>query len=235
MTEVQTTQNDALAALPEKFRDPETGAVRIEALVNSYLELERKLSSMIPAPGEDGESRMRVLRALGVPETPDAYEVDVSHGLFDVDDTINCRLHEKGFTPEQVQEVYNLAAEKMVPALLEMTRELQADREVERLVSAFGGPEKWREVSRQLLAYGKKTLPPEVLGSLACSFEGVMALYRMMQAQEPGMAIRQADNAATQNEGDLRALMRDPRYWREKDPSFVAQVTSGFQRMYGEN
>jgi hypothetical protein len=27
-------------------------------------------------------------------------------------------------------------------------------------------------------------------------------------------------------------MMRDPRYWRERDPSFIAQVTEGFQRLY---
>ena len=27
-------------------------------------------------------------------------------------------------------------------------------------------------------------------------------------------------------------MMRDPRYWRERDPGFVAQVTEGFQRLY---
>jgi len=29
-------------------------------------------------------------------------------------------------------------------------------------------------------------------------------------------------------------MMRDPKYWREKDPSFVAKVTEGFERMYGK-
>ena len=27
-------------------------------------------------------------------------------------------------------------------------------------------------------------------------------------------------------------MMRDPRYWRERDATFVAQVTEGFQRLY---
>ena len=32
--------------IPAKFRDPETGALRAEALLKSYLELERKLSAI---------------------------------------------------------------------------------------------------------------------------------------------------------------------------------------------
>lgn len=225
-------QQDPLAGLPEKFRDPETGTVRLDALVASYRELERKLSSMLPPPDTE-EGRMRILRLLGVPETPDEYDVDVSHGLFAVDSSVNQRLHAKGFTADQVREVYALAAEKLVPAILEMTQEFQADREVERLVATFGGPEKWAEISRQLLSFGRKNLPEQVLESLASSFEGVMALHRMMKGQEPGIAVRgEQDDVLSGNEGDLRVLMRDPRYWREKDPSFVAMVTDGFRRLY---
>ncbi len=230
----QAQQNGLPENFPEKFLDPETGEPRLDRMVNSYLELEKKLSAMIPAPDTE-EGRLRVLRSLGVPETPDEYEVDVSHGLFAVDRDINCRLHQRGFTPEQVQEVYNLAAEKLVPVILEMSQEFQADREVERLVSAFGGPEKWTEVSRQLLAFGKKNLPAEVFDTLCCSYDGVMALYRMMKHEEPGVGIRDRDDPETRGETDLRAMMRDPRYWREKDPSYVARITAGFQRLYGGN
>ena len=28
-------------------------------------------------------------------------------------------------------------------------------------------------------------------------------------------------------------MIRDPRYWRDKDPAFINQVTQGFQRRYG--
>jgi hypothetical protein len=27
-------------------------------------------------------------------------------------------------------------------------------------------------------------------------------------------------------------MMRDPRYWRDRDPAFIAQVTEGFKRLY---
>lgn len=207
------------AAIPEKFRDPETGELRTDALLRSYAELERRLSS-VPRP----------------PASPEEYEVDTSHGLFQPDGDINRRLFDKGFTLEQVQAVYDLAAEKFVPMILELAQEFRADREVERLVAAFGGEERWQEISRQLLAFGKKNLPPEVLASLAGSFEGVMALHRMMKGQEPGLGMppgKTQDKAA--NERDLSAMMRDPRYYRDRDPAFVAQVTEGFQKLYGED
>lgn len=222
-----------LAGLPEKFRDPETGEVRMDVLIASYLELEKKLSSMMPRP-ETEDDKIGLLKILGMPDTPDEYDVKCDHGLFDVDPELNQRLHARGFTREQVQEVYDLAAEKFVPMILELSGEFQADREVERLAAAFGGEDKWKEVSRQLLAFGKKNLPPEVLESLAGSFDGVMALFRMMKAQEPGIASISSVDAGISSEQDLQSMMRDPRYWRERDPAFVAKVTEGFSKMYGK-
>jgi len=44
-----------------------------------------------------------------------------------------------------------------------------------------------------------------------------------------------ADPAAGRHpeEQKLRELMRDPRYWRDKDPSVLGQVSEGFRRLYG--
>lgn len=218
MTDMLTEQPQTeTMPIPEKFRDPETGELRTESLLQSYSELERKLSGM-PRP----------------PASPDEYCVDCAHGLFEPDQEINQRLFEKGFTPEQVQAVYDLAAEKFVPMILEFANEFKADREVERLVAAFGGEEKWNEVSRQLLAFGKKNLPPEMLSSLSGSFEGVMALYRMMKGDEPGISLQPETAGAETSEGDLQQMMRDPRYYRDRDPAFVAKVTEGFKKMYSE-
>ena len=66
--------------VPEKFWDAETGEIRVEDLLQSYLALEKKLSGMLPSPDTE-EGRMKVLSAIGHPEAPDAYEIDVSHGL----------------------------------------------------------------------------------------------------------------------------------------------------------
>ena len=113
---MMTTENPVTGNVPEKFRDPKTGAVRIEALLASYQELEKKLSAMMPRP-DTPETRAAVLKCLGCPDSHDEYEVDVSHGLFTVDNEVNRRLHSKGLTSDQVQEVYNLAAEKLMPAI----------------------------------------------------------------------------------------------------------------------
>jgi hypothetical protein len=213
--------------LPEKFWDAETGEIRLDDLIQSYIALEKKLSGTVPL-----DDKGRIYKALGVPDSPDQYNVNCDHGMFTTDAELNARLHAEGFTPQQVQMVYDLAAEKLVPMILELSADFKADGEVAKLTAAFGGPEKWQEISRQLLAFGKKTLPPDVLTNLSCSYEGVMALYRMMKGEDAGASPR-VDASTAMNEADLRSMMRDPKYWREKDPSFVSRVTDGFKQIYG--
>ena len=201
--------------IPAKFKDPETGEIRMDAMVQSYKELEKKFS-----------------QAPSVPKSHEEYCINCDHGLFEPDIEMNKKLHEKGFTNDQVQFIYDLAVEKMVPMVIEMAGDFQAEREIEKLVEHFGGPEKWKEVSRQLLAFGQKSLPADVLDSLSSSYEGVLALYNMMSGGEPSVSKRH-DSDSRSGEMDLQSMMRDPKYWRDKDPSFVAKVTEGFQKIYG--
>lgn len=211
--------NDTLLdnEIPAKFKDPETGEVRMKDFAKSYKELEKKFS-----------------QAPVVPKSPEDYCINCDHGIFDIDADMNKILHEKGFTNEQVQTVYDLAAEKMIPLVVEMAGDFQAEREVEKLINHFGGPEKWKEVSRQLLAFGQKNMPADVLDSLSSSYEGVLALYNMMKGGEPAISQKPSDRN-TSGDLDLQSMMRDPKYWRDKDPSFVAKVTEGFQRLYSNS
>jgi hypothetical protein len=206
-----------LTNIPEKFKDPSTGELKVESLLTSYSELEKRLSKT-PTP----------------PKSPDDYCVNCDHGYFGIDKDLNAKLHAKGFTNDQVQTVYDLAAEKMVPLVFQMAADYNAEREIEKLLAHFGGEDKWREISRQLLAFGQKALPADVLETLSSSFDGVMALHRMMKGEEPGLSRTSEPQGAKSGELELQSMMRDPKYWRDQDPSFVAKVTEGFQKLYGK-
>lgn len=209
------TDNLLTEEIPEKFKNPQTGEVHLAALLRSYKELEQRLSQNPSAP-----------------KSPEDYCIDCSHGLFEPDAEINRRLHARGLTQDQAQEVYNLAAEKMVPMIAHVAGDFRADREIEKLIAHFGGADQWREVSRQLLAFGQKNLPPDVLDTLSSSFEGVLALQRMMKSEEPGLKKAPAAPDAA-GERELQSMMRNPRYWRERDPAYIAKVTEGFRKLYG--
>jgi len=202
--------------VPDKFKDPSTGELKVESLLTSYSELEKRLS-----------------RVPSVPKSPEDYCINCEHGYFGADKDINAKLHAHGFTNDQAQTVYDLAAEKLVPLVFQIAAEYSAEREIEKLVMHFGGEEKWNEVSRQLLAFGQKALPADVLETLSSSYEGVVALYRMMKGEEPGLSRASEPQGAKQGELDLQSMMRDPKYWRDQDPSFISKVTEGFHKLYG--
>lgn len=35
-------------------------------------------------------------------------------------------------------------------------------------------------------------------------------------------------------ESELKAMMQDQRYWKQRDPAFIEKVSQGFRRLHGE-
>ena len=60
----------------------------------------------------------------------------------------------------------------------------------------------------------------------------MLAIHQMMQAREHAVLNEANGPRSNVDEAELTRMMRDPRYWRERDPAFVAQITDGFQRLY---
>lgn len=223
-------------AVPEKFRDPRTGGIRADALLRAYLDLERRMHSMVKVPGAEcsPEERCAFHRALGVPDSPDGYQIESQHELLSPDPEVNRRLHQAGFTPGQAQLVYDLAHECVLPMLARMAEEHDQRRHLDRLKDHYGGDARWSETARQVSAWGKANLPDEVYQALARSPEGVMALERMMASGEPAMGRAPAPKEEAPSEAELKRMMQDPRYWKKRDPAFIDKVSAGFRRLYGE-
>lgn len=204
--------------LPEKFWDTATGSVRTEALARSYNELERLMSS--------GAQNV----AAGLPDGPDGYELDVDD-LLNVDADVNQRLYSAGFSNEQAQLVYDLAAEHLLPLVQKITSEADDNVQMNRVLEHFGGASRFEAIRPQLRAWGLANLKPDVFQTLAGSAEGIIALHTMMQNREPGL-----NGASTQmggaGEADLKRMMADPRYWRDREPTYVSQVREGFRQLY---
>ncbi|WP_439598958.1 capsid assembly protein [Falsiroseomonas sp.] len=223
------------AEVPEKFWDEAKGALRVDALLKSYIELERRLSQRFAPPADDApeEDRLRWRRALGIPDSPDEYQVTPPNELLTPDAAVNQRLHEAGFNARQVQLVYDLAAERLLPLIAEAAAEFEAGRQVEKLRAHFGGEERFRRIATQLSAWGRAHLPEAVFTALSSTADGVVALHRMMEGKEPSLS-RDAQAEAGPDEAELRKMMRDPRYWRTREPDFVKRVTEGFRRLVAE-
>lgn len=220
--------------VPEKFWDTETKALRVEALLKSYKELEKRLSQRMTPPGPDApdEEKQRFRRAIGVPDSPEEYAVQAKHEMCGPDAEVNKRLHEAGFTCAQVQLVYDLAAERLLPLIAEAAADYEAQKQAAKLAESLGGEAQFRRLAPQIAAWGKANLPPQVFAALSTTAEGVMALHAMMAKGEPSLA-REAEPAEGLDEKALRKMMRDPRYWRTREPEYVKRVSDGFKRLFG--
>jgi hypothetical protein len=219
--------------VPEKFWDPVAGTVRTDSLVKSYAELERKLSLLTQGEAGLNEStRARLLDMLGRPPSADQYRIEPPNELVAPDPELNARLHNAGFTQAQAQLVYELAAERLLPVVGEIAGELAAQRQADRLERHFGGADAWRAVAGQIRTWAQSKLEPEIYATLAGSHDGVLALYQMMRADEPKL-LDGTDGSDALSAEALDEMVRDPRYWRQRDPNFIGRVTEGFKKLYG--
>lgn len=203
--------------LPDKFWNAETGEVRLNALISSYRAMEKRFSERKPNM---------------VPSSSDEYAIEVKDNLFPIDSELNARLLEKGFTQAQAQEVYDLAVEQLLPLMASLAASYKADREVEKLMAHFGGMDGWNETARQLKAYAEKRIPRDALHGLVSSYDGIIALHKMMlQDMSDGITVNGNAVGIGQMQ-DVNAMMQSPKYWRDKDPAYIAKVTAAFQRAY---
>ena len=215
MTNLIKEQNET--PVPEKFLDKE-GNVNVNDLAKSYVALEKKLG----APKE------------GIQSDAKGYKINLKNPLMMVDEKINERLFALGLTNEQVQGVYDIAADIIIPQIQAMTEQISADKELQELEKEFGGAERFNEIARQLSAWGEKNLDTNTFNTLATSKDGIMTLYRMMQEKQEAPVMAGKSNLnAKDDEMTLRRLMQDPKYWKEQDPELVQRVERGFRRLYG--
>jgi hypothetical protein len=220
------------ADVPEKFWDEAEGAVRLDALLKSYGELERKLGTgrrqeeepvgMIDAAPEPADIEVE----------PEVWVISSPHPLIEPDAELNDRLRAAGFSHGQAQLVYELAAERLLPVIRDALGEIEAQRQADRLQQHFGGSKTWGRTARQIRSWAQAHLDSGVFETLAASYEGVLALHQMMRASEPELLAGDIDPAAELDETQLTEMVRDPRYWRQRDPEFIARVTAGFKRLY---
>ena len=233
MAENLIEQTENTMSIPSKFRD-EKGNLNVEALLKSYLELEKKRGSMvrIPCDTDTPEYRHAFYQKLGAPASADQYKLEIKNELMASDQDVNKRLFDLGFTNRQVQAVYDLAAEKIMPVIQELAQDYEADRQKMALENHFGGKERFEQVASQISAWAKSHVDENVFNALATTYEGVMTLYKMMQSDEPSLSPVGSYGSEILDEEGLKKMMMSPRYWRDQDPAILKKVSDGFERLY---
>jgi hypothetical protein len=205
--------------------------------------------------GEAGQGEAQQAEGEAASAVPDAYTVDLPEDLQTAlagggvlaDDPVFQGFveHAKsiGMSQEQFGGVMTWAAD-LVKAHSTTTTESQTasqQAELKALQAAFGA--QLPTVAKSVKAY-TNAIAAQVPGAaialdgLATTAAGVQLLHAMASGalkpatsgNLPGGAAMAPPPALT--EADLKAMVADPRYWREKDPAFVKKVSDGFQRLY---
>ena len=57
-------------------------------------------------------------------------------------------------------------------------------------------------------------------------------MHKMMSGGEPALLGNAGEAKGLPTEGELKQMMRDPRYWRDQDKAFVEKVRDGFRQIY---
>jgi hypothetical protein len=230
-TEAPTEERDFVVAedsqpqrpewLPEKYN---TG----EDLAKAYKELESKLGT------KDEDIRSKIIEEI---QTEAFSERPESAGDYQLPDIVNEELavdnellkwwadhsYENGFS----QEEFNKGIEMYAQATGGQEPDLDAE------AAKLGDNANDRIQAASMFA--NKFFPEQAIPAVErmCeSHEGILALEAVMEAMKDGSFTAETQPSAGQSEADLREMMNDPRYWKDRDPHFIKQVTEGFQGLY---
>ena len=214
--------------IPEKFLN-EDGTLNADSLVKSYNELEKKIGSMVSVPNKDSDdkTRERFNRAIGVPDDISEYP---TNDMFD-DDSVRQKFHDIGLTCSQVEQIYSLANEFLSPLLSDIFEVKNETNAYLELKNFFGGTDKMNDALHAINEFGEKFLPASAFESLCSTPQGIQGIYKMMQSMEPRVET-QRNESENLTDGDLRRMMRDPKYWRDADPEYVRKIENGFKKLY---
>ena len=230
-TEAPTEERDFVVAedsqpqrpewLPEKYN---TG----EDLAKAYKELESKLGT------KEEDIRSKIIEEI---QTEAFSERPESSGDYQLPDIVNEEMavdnellkwwadhsYENGFS----QEEFNKGIEMYAQAIGGQEPDLDAE------AAKLGDNANDRIQAASMFA--NKFFPAEAIPAVErmCeSHEGILALEAVMEAMKDGSFTAETQPSAGQSEADLREMMNDPRYYKDRDPHFVKQVTEGFQALY---
>ena len=217
----EDTQPERPEWLPEKYN---TG----EDLAKAYKELESKLG------GKEEDIRGKLLEEIQAeafgdrPETAGDYQLpDIIDEESAVDSELLQWWSEHAFENGYGQEEFQQGIEMYAQAISRSEPDIEAES------AKLGDNANDRIQAASLFA--NKFFPEDALPAIErmCeSHEGIIALESIMEAMKDGSFANNTQATAGASEQQLREMMNDPRYWKERDPHFINEVTKGYQQIY---
>ena len=209
--------------LPEKYNSGED-------LAKAYKELESKLGT------KEEDIRNSIIEEIQSeafsdrPETAGDYQLPES---IDESAAVDNKLlswwaehsFENGYSQEEFEQGISMYAEAVNGSMpdIEAEAKMLGDNADQRIEAAS--------------LFANKFFPEAALPAIErmCeSHEGIIALEAIMEAMKDGSFSGDTQASAGQSEQELREMMNDPRYWKDRDPHFIKQVTQGYQQIYNK-
>ena len=216
--------------LPEKFKTPED-------LVNSYTELERGFYQRKDDLREQVIDEINQEAMKDAPASPADYEVnfEAPEGLeYTVDENdpllgwFQGKAHEYGLSQSEFDGLINEYAQ----ADLQRGPDWNVESETlgEYAEDRLNRVDGWARTSLTQEAY-------DVFANIPASANMVHLLEELMElnGQPQFNMVSETEFQEVLSLDELRSMQNDPKYWKEKDPAYIAKVRAGFDQYSRRN
>ena len=235
---VEATQKETEVSrpeyVPEKFWDTDRNEIKVEELSASYNSLEKKLGMRTDELSNQIRTDIEQERLGSLPEK---YEIVMP----EIPEDINIEVNEEQELLKEwsnickdnnlSQEVFNRGVNAFV------NNEIAGLPNIESEMEVLGDNAKSRLEAAEL--WSKKYLSNEAydaMSKLATTAEGVKAIEEIMNITK-SKPLPNANTVvdAELEEGDLRSMMNDPRYFdpARRDQAYYDKVTRLYEKKYG--
>lgn len=216
--------------LPDAFWDADKNEIKTADIISGYNELSQFKTEnekrFAARPEAADKYAFPDASVLGLPEGA-TFEFDEKSPLFSA-------AREAAFNAGMSQDEFT---EKLIKPYVQeqLSAVTKAEEQYQTELKALG--EKAQDRIEAVGKFLEANLPKEMaeaLGGSLVTAKGVEAVEALI-AKANGATIKTADNgssAAKVSEKDLRSKMMDPKYWRDRDPAIVKEVTEGFAKLY---
>lgn len=216
--------NGEKITVPENFWDKDANAVNVAALLKSQADLRKQI-------GEDLSPKDGAYDIAIPEEYKGAIEIDKESVIYK---SVCAFAKEHKLSPDEFNDLVRPYIDDLAAPFVNAQEDLNT--EDQKLVKIFGN--KKQEVIERVNTFIQNTglgKDPEVLneiGLLTMTASGIKALNMIATAMSPNMPMVSSSPTTNYTEDQLKEMMRDPRYYRDHEPSFVSKVTNGFKSLY---
>ena len=218
--------------VPDKFWNKDLNEINVEELSSSYNSLEKKLGARTDELSKQVREDIEKEKRSKVPENYEIAKPELEEGV-DVDINADMPLlqwwqktaKDNGLTQEQFNEGINAFVNNEVSALPSVDEEKKSlgDNATARIEAA----ELWSKKNLSTDAY-------ETMSKIASSANGVKLIEEIMKLNKDApIPTTETAIEAAPSLSDLRSMMKDKRYWLDKDPAYIDKVSTLYEKYYG--